>query len=186
MKIIAVAGGISRTIGGENDRVVGVTKQTASECLSIYDPADTYFIIGMQNGFELAVAEECIDKGFQFTAALSYSAQDERWIMKSRARYAAALSKATKVVEVSTGEYRPHLTKMKYRWMLQPLQGASLLLTLSGKLTDTTIDLYALAEYFNMEVYDARYIFAEYRDKMKLRHNKEKKYWDVTNTASKP
>lgn len=62
---------------------------------------------GMAVGVDQWAAETCVELGIPFVAALPCDAVDSAWPQVSRARYQALLKKATEIVVVSPGQYKP-------------------------------------------------------------------------------
>lgn len=75
-------------------------------------------VTGMALGWDMAIAEACVDLGLPFTAAIPFAGQERKWPAESQERYHAALARASRVVTVCSGGYAPEKMQHRNEWMV--------------------------------------------------------------------
>lgn len=75
-------------------------------------------ISGMALGVDQWAAETCVSLGIPFTAAVPFVGQEKRWRWPAQVHYRNLLAKASDVVVVCPGEYRPYMLQKRNEWMV--------------------------------------------------------------------
>jgi uncharacterized phage-like protein YoqJ len=79
-------------------------------------------ISGMALGWDMAWAEAALELGIPLCAAVPFDGQERQWPESSRARHAAILRAAAKIVVVSPGGYDPRKMQRRNEWMVDKAQ----------------------------------------------------------------
>ncbi len=77
-----------------------------------------YMIIGMADGFDMAVAKACVLAEVKFTAAVPCDDQSKLWTHDIQAEYFELLKRATKAVVVNPGPYDHWKMQARNEWMV--------------------------------------------------------------------
>lgn len=75
----------------------------AETIINYYEP--TKLIIGMALGFDIAMAQACVNKNVPFIAAIPFEDQEIKWSYTDKKRYLELCLKAENIVVVSKGGY---------------------------------------------------------------------------------
>ena len=84
-------------------------------------------IVGMAVGWDMAVAEACVDTGVPFTAAVPFEGQESRWPQPYQDQYWKLLGKAAKVVHVSPPGYSLEKMHKRNQWIADRMDSAVVL-----------------------------------------------------------
>ena len=87
----------------------------------------TQVITGMAVGWDMAVAQACIDTGTPFIAAVPFDGQEGRWPAQYQEQYRVLLTKAAKVVHVSPPEYSLAKMHKRNQWIVDRMDAAVVL-----------------------------------------------------------
>lgn len=72
----------------------------------------------MAMGWDMAVAQACIDLHIPFIAAVPFKGQEKKWQPSTQNQYHRLLSKARAIEIVSDGPYAPAKMEIRNRWMV--------------------------------------------------------------------
>jgi uncharacterized phage-like protein YoqJ len=89
----------------------------ACNVLGAHRPA--LVVSGVAQGWDMALAAAAISMGFPLQAAVPFEGQESRWPEDTQARYRAILERATDVVIVSPGGYKPSKFQARDEWMVE-------------------------------------------------------------------
>lgn len=79
-------------------------------------------IVGMALGWDMAVAQSCVNLGIPFVAAIPFAGQESRWPTESQRRYHALLALADSVEIISPGSYSNAAMHRRNEWMVDHSQ----------------------------------------------------------------
>lgn len=115
-KTIGVTG--HRKITHDYNSVLNFTKQSIQHLAE--NKGYTKLITGMAFGFDLLVADACIDLNFPFVAALAYKDQSKFWkSSKSRKHFDRCLEQAAETVVVSEGDWDNYKYLIRDTWIVE-------------------------------------------------------------------
>jgi uncharacterized phage-like protein YoqJ len=117
---LAVTGHRPGKLGGNKPEVNSSLVTLAKEAL-LYTPNVDMVITGMALGWDLAVAEACVELRVQFIAAVPFPNQTEKWTPESVLRYERLLGKAREIVVVSS-EYHVRAYQERNEWIVDRAQ----------------------------------------------------------------
>ena len=98
MTILAVTGHRSRLVGGFGPEATSRRISFAREILREERPQRVN--VGMAHGWDMAVAEACVDLGIPFVAAIPFEGQERFWSADLQRHYRRLLRDAVDVVNV--------------------------------------------------------------------------------------
>lgn len=75
-------------------------------------------ISGMALGWDMALAQACVNLTVEWTAAIPFAGQELRWPGDSRKAYGTLLARANKVHVVSDGGYAAYKMHRRNEWMV--------------------------------------------------------------------
>lgn len=75
-------------------------------------------ISGMALGVDQWAAEEAVELGIPFTAAVPFEGQESRWPVESQVRWRLLMDMAAEIVIVSPGGYAVEKMQIRNRWMV--------------------------------------------------------------------
>lgn len=78
----------------------------------------SFVISGMALGVDQWAAQEAVDLGIPYIAALACDNPEAPWPLPSKERYRALLAKARQIVVVSPGEFKPWKLQRRNEWMV--------------------------------------------------------------------
>lgn len=73
---------------------------------------------GMALGWDLAIAQACVDLDIPFVAAVPFNGQEWKWPPSSQRKYRSLRAEAQRVVIVSEGGYEPWKMQVRNRRMV--------------------------------------------------------------------
>lgn len=80
--------------------------------------AVTQAISGMALGVDQWAAEECVELGIPFIAAVPFEGQEDRWPPWSRAKYSELLNQSKEIVKICEPGYSPAKMQTRNEWMV--------------------------------------------------------------------
>ena len=141
--IVAFTGHRPEKIGGYNtpNPTEQRIRQKIRRILSVINPQKC--IVGMALGVDTIAAEVCIEMGIPFIAAVPFKGQEKLWGSEQQAHYHYLVSKASEVVIVCSGGYRPQHMQERNRYMVD---GADILVAVWDGTTGGTRNCKMYAE----------------------------------------
>lgn len=116
-RILAFTGHRPNKLGGYRQNPMQMAVRSAiRQCIFDYKPEKV--ISGMALGVDQWAAEECVDLGVQFVAAVPFVGQERCWPEESQRRYQSLLECADDVVVVCSGGYAPEKMQQRNKWMV--------------------------------------------------------------------
>lgn len=103
--VLAVTGHRPVKLGGYSDEVLDNLGTFAYQ--EVKKIAPDYVITGMAMGWDLAIAQACVDLDIPYSAAVPCDGQDALWPVQVRQHYQMLLKKATSVNNINPGPYAP-------------------------------------------------------------------------------
>jgi len=119
-KAVSFTGHRPEPIGGygpnqTKDEICAFLRQTIKK---LSDEGFDEFISGAALGVDQWAADVVIEMGLRLTIALPFAGYGENWPQESRDYLEAQKAKASKIVIVCEGEYKPHKNHERNKWML--------------------------------------------------------------------
>lgn len=108
--IIGVTG--HRKLSHEPEQIKNVLKKKLAQ----YNAGAV--VIGMALGFDMLVAEACIEEGIPFVAAIPCVGQTKMWPKEEKQRYQNLIDKAWKTKIVSSGNYEVWKLFERNKWIV--------------------------------------------------------------------
>lgn len=79
-------------------------------------------ISGMALGWDIACATAAVELSIPLVVAIPFSGQEDLWPFEAQRRYNDTVSRASRVVVVSAGEYEPWKMQKRNEWMVDHCQ----------------------------------------------------------------
>ncbi len=113
---LGVTGHRPQKLGGFGTEVHVKLRKLARKVISHYGPG--MVITGMALGWDMAVAQACVDLGVPFTAAIPFKGQESKWLNESQVLYQELLKHAAAIVVVSPGGYSADAMYRRNEWIV--------------------------------------------------------------------
>lgn len=98
MCTIGITGHRPDKLGGYNPENLFDLIDFASYQLSFFRRKNTVILTGMALGWDLAIAQACVNRGISFKAIIPFVGQDRLWTKENKVLYRTLLGKADKVI----------------------------------------------------------------------------------------
>lgn len=115
-KVISVTGHRPEKLGGYEIKATKQVLYTARRALELLRPDSV--ITGMAMGWDMAIAQACVDLQIPFTAAIPFRGQESRWSKGIVAQYNRLLQESDHIHVVSEGGYNPYKMILRNHWMV--------------------------------------------------------------------
>lgn len=102
------------------ETVKTILRSTLGEMKKAHSGPDSKLqvITGMALGFDMLVAEVCLDLGIPYNAAIPCDGQEVRWSPDQRKRYRGLIEKAQETLVVSPGPYEARKMAVRNQWIV--------------------------------------------------------------------
>lgn len=120
--VVGVTGHRPDKLGGWDARHPIVVSVKTALRLALASHAPSSLVTGMALGVDQWAAEEAIQLGISFTAAVPCDDFDGTWPALSRLSYSKLLAQARDVVIVSPGPYKPWKLQRRNEWVVDHCQ----------------------------------------------------------------
>jgi uncharacterized phage-like protein YoqJ len=138
MTVLAVTGHRPRLVGGYGPEAEKRRFLFAREILSEEQPRRVN--VGMAIGWDMAVAEACVDLGIPFMAAIPFEGQEQYWPADSQRQYRRLLRGASEVVTVCRPPYSiTEAMQLRNEWLVDNADHLSALWNGSGSGTGNCV-----------------------------------------------
>lgn len=114
--VLSVTGHRPDKLGGYSPKAFQHLVNVAESCLTKLSPKKV--ITGMALGWDMAIAQACVNLGIPFIAAIPFKGQESRWQTKDQDKYKSLLQKAFVIEVISEGSYSPYKMELRNHWMV--------------------------------------------------------------------